>query len=388
VLTGSVLTDDVTLTLDDQHGAYTITPTTIDAEQSQQGVNVTITFTPKVWGDYPATITCSSPNAKDKVITIIGVGQLEKHDPKVLPADSSAISLGSFRADWTDTTPAKNVASYTLEVSQQRLLPTAKLIDEANWSAYSKETKNHASDAEQYLPEGWTYEGSLFYLDGGCVSPGRTNTITTRPYDLSDYGKITVVVTAKAFSASTMSRSNITLTTTSQLDSAQTIPLTTSYETYTVCFNAADSDQLVFTAGYYPNLRDIKVYAGTFDESTIGQQRAAEQGNRSYRLITGITPDQSYIVDGLAGGTYFYRVKGIYIDGTESDWRNVERVTLEGEARSDGDVNGDGIVSVADINAVINVILTGNYSVWADVNGDGTVSIADINAIIDIMLTQ
>ena len=52
-----------------------------------------------------------------------------------------------------------------------------------------------------------------------------------------------------------------------------------------------------------------------------------------------------------------------------------------------GDVNGDGEVNIADVNAVINIILSGvNDNPLADVNGDGEVNIADVNAIITIIL--
>ena len=52
-----------------------------------------------------------------------------------------------------------------------------------------------------------------------------------------------------------------------------------------------------------------------------------------------------------------------------------------------GDVNRDLEVNIADINAVINIILGGyTSSAAADVNGDGEISIADINAVIDIIL--
>ena len=51
-----------------------------------------------------------------------------------------------------------------------------------------------------------------------------------------------------------------------------------------------------------------------------------------------------------------------------------------------GDVNGDGEVNIADVNSVIDLILTGKVSSAGDINGDGEVNIADINAIIDIIL--
>ena len=50
------------------------------------------------------------------------------------------------------------------------------------------------------------------------------------------------------------------------------------------------------------------------------------------------------------------------------------------------DVNGDLEVNIADINAVIDVILSDVNNPSADVNGDGEINIADINAVIDIIL--
>ncbi len=53
-----------------------------------------------------------------------------------------------------------------------------------------------------------------------------------------------------------------------------------------------------------------------------------------------------------------------------------------------GDVNGDGEVGISDVNAIIDIILSGGDagSLAADVNGDGEVGISDVNAVIDIIL--
>jgi len=53
-----------------------------------------------------------------------------------------------------------------------------------------------------------------------------------------------------------------------------------------------------------------------------------------------------------------------------------------------GDVNGDGEVSIADVNYVINLIITGNTNPAGDVNGDGEVGIADVNTVIEIILRR
>lgn len=55
-----------------------------------------------------------------------------------------------------------------------------------------------------------------------------------------------------------------------------------------------------------------------------------------------------------------------------------------------GDVNADGEVNIADINALLDIILGKqvDHDMWlrADVNEDGEVNIADINALLDIIL--
>lgn len=50
-----------------------------------------------------------------------------------------------------------------------------------------------------------------------------------------------------------------------------------------------------------------------------------------------------------------------------------------------GDVNGDGVVDVADIAGIISVMAKGEYADKADVNADGIVDVADISTVISIM---
>ena len=61
---------------------------------------------------------------------------------------------------------------------------------------------------------------------------------------------------------------------------------------------------------------------------------------------------------------------------------------MKAEEPLPGDVNGDGEVTVADVNAVITGILNGSVDMTCDVNGDGEVTIADVNAVITIILTM
>ncbi|MBQ9216563.1 MAG: N-acetylmuramoyl-L-alanine amidase [Muribaculaceae bacterium] len=63
-------------------------------------------------------------------------------------------------------------------------------------------------------------------------------------------------------------------------------------------------------------------------------------------------------------------------------------MTLSGKAGGvTGDVTGEGDVDVADVNAIINMMLGRiAHSSSGDVTGNGTIDVADVNAVINIML--
>lgn len=55
-------------------------------------------------------------------------------------------------------------------------------------------------------------------------------------------------------------------------------------------------------------------------------------------------------------------------------------------ANDPGDVNGDGELSIADVTALIDMLLDGsNAPAVADIDGDGEVSISDVSALINII---
>ncbi len=53
-----------------------------------------------------------------------------------------------------------------------------------------------------------------------------------------------------------------------------------------------------------------------------------------------------------------------------------------------GDVNGDGEINIADVNALIDMILNARTSAAADVNHDAEVNIADVNTLINMILNN
>ena len=128
-------------------------------------------------------------------------------------------------------------------------------------------------------------------------------------------------------------------------------------------------------------LEDKKVYA------VVGNQRA--QMYNTFALKNISTPNTNDL-----GGKYF-DVTGILTTTATGDTLtyviSLTGSVIEVEKPEDeiiiGDVNGDGMVNLADISAIISVMA--GYGPWewniADVNGDGDVNIADISRIITIM---
>ena len=381
---GLDLTDDITVTVNDENGVFSTDVTTI-AVADADNKTVTVTYAPVEVGEHAATITVNTPGATPVTIAVYGeatVAPLVKIAPVMQPANNEAITATSFRADWTDQTPAQNVTSYTLEVKTK---PSYSILAEADWSNTVEVFTNQASSwaASGLIPEGWTFSGNGLWAENKFLS-FQNATITTPEF--TGYDKVTVVFTGKGAYGS----ANMTVAT--SMGSQSYTMASGDVKQYVVVLDCAAADHVTFTAtSGYAGLINVTVYSGEIDPPAT--LRATETGDATYRLITGIT-DKFYTVNNLtAEGTFLYKVKALYSDGTESDWSNVEEVTLfnNGSAHDfeAGDVNHDGHVSIADVTALIDYLLGNNPNACvtcADVNGDQNVSIGDVTALIDKLL--
>ena len=386
---GKLLTDGITLTLNDANGVFTLDPTAVTLAEAKEGKTITVTYDPNAVGEQTATVTLSSPGAEDQVVTLNGTAApapLVVYDPVMLPAVEDYISLTSFRADWTDETAVEDILSYTLEVSTK---PDYVLLDEVDWSATSESFSAQTDNAAWYFPSGWTFGGSDLWAEDGFISITGDFYFTTPTYNMAGADKVTVVFTGKAGYPSA------TLTVSTSVDSKD-LPMTYGpFDQYVVVLNCAEADQLTFAPkSGNPAFLNMQIYAG---EISAPEMRATEDGDATWRVITGIT-DKFYTVTGLTeGGSFLYKVKAHYADGTESAWSNVEEVTLVDNVPAPheytaGDVNHDHALTIKDVTDLINYLLTedttGFCTVCANVNGDDKISITDVTALINILLTS
>ena len=382
-LTGRNLEDNVTLALNDENGVFSMDMGTLTPDEDGKLVQtVTVTYAPQTEGQYTGTITCSTAGVEDFVISLNAKSEYELYRPIMQPVDMNTVTATSFRADWTDNTPAENVASYSLEV---RVKPDVTLLTEADWSDVPTDATNHASDAQNYMPEGWTFTGSHLYLDGGFISANR-NCVINPNCDLMGYNVVSIIITAKAYSRG----SNTTLDVSTDMGT-RTLMLAREVQSYLVVLEVGTHGYVKFTTGYYPEIQSIKIYGGEITDMEPFTLNAPALNDNDYMLIEGITPDKFYTVTGLQPGTpYLYRVMSNYVNGTQSSWSNTKEVLLLDQQIVKGDVDGNGTMTVTDVTLLIDALLNENWSGInldaADYDGNGLVDIADATQMINFLL--
>ena len=402
-VTGLALTNDITLTLNDPNGVFTVNPTVINSSNATNGVTVTVTFSPTAVQNYTASLTLASDNAESVTVNLTGQGLIEAHTPVMQPANEEYINLTEFRADWADQTPAENVTSYTLEVMTKPDGPVAVeggICDLTDVEAVTNDNgtlPNVANTATDYLPDGWSAE-NIFYVNNGFVITGASSSWWSTTYgalvsptlDLTGNNKITVVAKVKSYYPSSYGVGQVRISTGSaQSDYTLGSSDEDDFQEITVVLNCSSSDRVrVQARANYIAIQSIYIYPGDITDNA--KLRANETGDAAYRLITDIT-ERFYTVTGLeAEGTYVYKVKALFVDGTESEWSNQQEVTLfqNGHGFELGDVNHDGTISIADVTTLIDYLLGDAEicEICSDLNGDTLISIADATALIDMLL--
>ena len=381
---GYQLSRDVTLTLNDPTGYFSIDATTVPASELENGKVITVTYNPQDDGDHTATITLSSSGVLSRTVALIGKAEIDKRNAFLLPADSSFINLTAFRADWTDETPDENVESYTLRVYTR---PDVELIDYIDQRDYPTTYAAAITLSEPWGGINVSVGGKAIYFANwdGMADYGFDGYITyTIPYGFPDQTfsvQITSVDWSSNFGDGVISvGSDQTASVEQSFDMGDTRTwLVTAHSGETIIIDSPD-------LGHSPYMDNIKIYAGD-----VTQSSGTVPDNAVDRLIPDIT-EKFYTVNNLPeAGTYVYKVKALYADGTESPWSNRQTVTLFAGSHNYaiGDVDHNGIVNIKDVTDLIDYLLSQNNeicTICADVTGNGVITIADVTLLIDILL--
>lgn len=163
-----------------------------------------------------------------------------------------------------------------------------------------------------------------------------------------------------------------------------------SYYGNWVAFLTADAGVVYEPMVYTYNSPEVTQTEATLQGVALrGSDDITEQGFEYWKSGSGnVTRVQatgermSKKVNSLQSGAKYTFRAFLKAGGVTRYGNEVEFVTLSNSL----DVNDDGEINIADINTIIDFILTGKPGLKGDVNGDGEVNIADINTVIDAIL--
>ena len=317
------------ITISCNSAAYQVSPTTLTAAQVEAGATVTVTYAPTTAGAHTSKVVIAGGAAETKEVTVTGA--------------SSSTPL---------ITVDPNELSFTTEVNQ----PV-------------------------------------------------TGTFLVKGYNLQGAVKLSVVNSTGGF---TINKNNIT-----KAAANKGVEVTVTYKPTTIGNHSADV-QLVVTGGetvfvhldgtaFFIKANPVMLPADSayltstsFRADWTDGTSAPGVANYTFEYSTGDNTQtitnintKSYTLNHLiAGATYSYKVKTLYVDGTESAWSNTQTITLpQDQIVIVGDVNKDGRVTIADVTELINLLLSGeNVFPEADVHQDNRLSIADVTALINMLL--
>ena len=126
-----------------------------------------------------------------------------------------------------------------------------------------------------------------------------------------------------------------------------------------------------------------KTLLGNVEEGEI--QRVIEIPGSDPLTTSSIT--QVFDFPNLSKGKYLVK---FYYYSLDEEKMALQTATYEILGAIPGDVNGDGIVTAADVTALYDCLLNNDTShiVNGDQNGDGNITAADITAVYDVLLSS
>ena len=142
------------------------------------------------------------------------------------------------------------------------------------------------------------------------------------------------------------------------------------YEPYTWVWNTNTN----YTGGVWPG------------EGLIDVAGVAPSGKNIYRWTTSNQAEPTGIIFSNYGWPQTSDL--VFVNGGYYNESGLIGVVEETQSAVYGDVNGDGLITVADVTAIYNILLgnSHDYEDNADVTGDGNITVADITAIYRILL--
>ncbi len=166
---------------------------------------------------------------------------------------------------------------------------------------------------------------------------------------------------------------------------------------YVVSFSVPKENDL-FRLTITPNkqmyINYLSVYDGTWTAEQLGLETVAAPRRASEPQYFESATNSYTFTNLNTSNRYIFRVRAMGEENTYSQW-SAEKTFQFSSSAPDytvGDANGDGVVDVADVVAIVNKILekpAENFNEKAaDVNGDGVIDVSDVVGVVNIILSK
>ncbi len=301
----------------------------------------------------------------EPAIALVTTTDIQFVETAPVATEATAVSATGFTAHWK---PLDGAETYSVSVYQNRY---SDIITES----YGFDNKADS------LPEGWSTNSTQYSTIMFGQSKPSLQLSKQDDYIEFDYTGHKIVSLC-FWQRSQMTTNQLVIEQRNGSDDewaeVQTLAMSSKGEVVTMGIDSVPQVRIRFDRkGNYALLDDIEVGYITLDQSPVANFTDLDASGALQLAINGLPHAESYA----------YRVRGIQ-NGIQSAESNVIAVVM-GKGVT-GDVTGDDVVDIADVNAVINVMLgkvtSDELLVTCDVTGDSRVDIADVNVVINIML--
>lgn len=348
---GRFLAENVTATITDPKHVFSVSPASV--EVTEEGTTITVTFEASAEGDYTGTLTLSCTGAEDVTIAL-----------------SATANDGGTASD-----PYLNIAKYAT-------------IDEAGWNTtyvnklYAYTEYEDEEVAWLTLPVYGAFVGARYATNSTTIGSGQPQKwIESNVSNTNQCGNVTWTNSDIHLGSNSYFSSATAKAVGTNSQNSKSEKTVTFYVTNTTAVKLNINQRSTSTT--YPTT--LNVYECTVNEdgtltaaSTATKNISHSTAGSANLSITDLDAAKVYKVVASQARGYLYEI--------------AFQTPLKKETTLVGDVNRDGSISIADVTALVDIILgkitdTEAYDFTAaDVNGDGTATIADVTALVDLIL--
>ena len=351
-VTGRFINNTVTLTLSDPNHVFSVSPTTLPAEALAEGSEVTVTFNSPVEGTFAGTLTLTSEGADPVNISLVATANDggTASDLYLNIAKYATINEAGWNTTYVNT--LYNYSEYEEDEVAWLTIPVYGAWSSVYYSPKAQKwISTNVSDLSSTRYAGTSWSGSAELLGSSIYFTGSSGNGAARAMGYN-------------------SRRNTTLET------------VTFFVTNTTAVKLLGLGQNRVESSYPASLRIYECTANDDGSLTAAATAIRSESNAS-------TSGSFVLAANDLDASKIYKVEAStyrsYICEIGFQTPLPKHVLI-------GDVNRDGAVTIADVTALVNIILGKSNDEYdldaADVNRDGAMTIADVTALVNIILNK